>query len=358
MSFPTLHGYAANGKIKVWTIEVIEQSTIRTTRGFLNGKLQVNDKVIESGKNIGKKNETSPYQQAMAESQSAWVKMKESGYFEPNSSNTMPNNVIPFPMLAHEYSKRSKSSVFPCYVQPKLDGVRAIGIEGRLYSRNRKAFPHLKHITDELPLGIQLDGELYTDTMSFQEIVGLVKKEKLPEHNRQCEIKYYVYDIICDKPYEQRYQDLTLLFKTNSFKHLRFVKTEMCSSESHMKAKHDQFVSNGFEGIMIRNPMGKYKNARSVDLLKYKEFMDDEYTVIGFTEGDGLEKGCVIWICQTEEGKQFHCRPRGTHADRMELFQHGNEYIGKKLTVRYQELTSSEEKVPRFPVGLSFRDYE
>ena len=115
MSFPTLHGYAANGKIKVWTIEVIEQATIRTTRGFLNGKLQVNDKVIEAGKNIGKKNETTPYQQAMAESQSTWIKMKESGYFEPNSTQPIIN-VIPFPMLSHEYSKRSKSSVYPCYI--------------------------------------------------------------------------------------------------------------------------------------------------------------------------------------------------------------------------------------------------
>jgi DNA ligase-1 len=40
----------------------------------------------------------------------------------------------------------------------------------------------------------------------------------------------------------------------------------------------------------------------------------------------------------------------------MELFQNGSEYVGKKLTIRFQELT--DEGLPRFPVGIAFRDYE
>ena len=59
---------------------------------------------------------------------------------------------------------------------------------------------------------------------------------------------------------------------------------------------------------------------------------------------------------KTKEGKVFNCRPRGTREDRMELYKNGKKYIGKKLTICFQELT--DDKVPRFPVGIAFRDYE
>ena len=107
---------------------------------------------------------------------------------------------------------------------------------------------------------------------------------------------------------------------------------------------------------MLRNRLGLYKNDRSIDLQKYKEFQDAEYEIVQFKEGEGTEKGCVIWVCKTEEGKVFNCRPRGTHEDRIELFKNGSQYIGKKLTIRFQELT--DDKIPRFPIGITFRDYE
>ena len=66
----------------------------------------------------------------------------------------------------------------------------------------------------------------------------------------------------------------------------------------------------------------------------------------------------MIWACITPEGGTFACRPCGTREERQELFLKGANYIGKMLTVRYQELTSSEQKVPRFPVGIAIRDYE
>jgi len=95
---------------------------------------------------------------------------------------------------------------------------------------------------------------------------------------------------------------------------------------------------------------------RSADLQKYKEFKDDEYKIVGFKEGDGIEKGCVIWVCETKDKKPFSVRPRGTHEDRAAAFKTASKAVGKKLTVRFQELT--EDGIPRFPVGLAIRDYE
>ena len=60
---------------------------------------------------------------------------------------------------------------------------------------------------------------------------------------------------------------------------------------------------------------------------------------------------------ETENGSQrFWARPKGTRDERQQLFNTGDKYLGKLLTVRYQELT--DDGIPRFPVGVSIRDYE
>ena len=388
-SFPELQGEAQTGKTKMWSIKVTERNTgsnivgvIETTHGYIDGKKQVNEKIITEGKNIGKKNETTPLQQAINEARSSWVKKKESGYAPIGVSDEANDDAksvdsateakgnkskgidadVPSPMLAHDYNKRGKSIKFPCFIQRKFDGTRCVGMPGKgLFSRNRKAYPHMDHIVAEinkLPSAVILDGELYSDTLTFQEIVGLVKRETLKkgDEEKQLQIKFHIYDIINEMPYEHRYANLQMLFNKYKFKHLVLVKTDTCESEEKMKEMHAEYVAEGYEGIMLRNKTGAYKNARSADLQKYKEFFDDEYEVVDYKEGEGQEEGCVLWVCKTPEGKIFNCRPRGTREDRADLYLNGDKYVGKKLTVRFQELT--DDKVPRFPVGITFRDYE
>jgi DNA ligase-1 len=266
-------------------------------------------------------------------------------------------------MLAQDFNKRGKDIKFPCYAQRKLDGVRCVAVAGQgLFSRNGKAISkHLTHIRAEverLAPGTVLDGELYSDILTFQEIVGLVKKATLKKGDaeKMAQIHLCVYDTIRDGTNESRLVWLTELFK-QPFTALRFLPTATCSTVDDVKTLHASYVAEGYEGLILRNTAGLYKvGYRSCDLQKYKEFEDAEYVVSGFKDGDGVEKGCVIWECKTATDQVFAVRPRGTHEQRMEDFKNGAKYIGKKLTVRYQELTT--DGIPRFPVGITFRDYE
>jgi ATP dependent DNA ligase domain/DNA ligase OB-like domain len=416
-SFPELHGEAVSGKAKMWSIRVLEggdngSACCETTHGYVDGKKQTNIKVISVGKNIGKKNETTPLQQAVSEAKAAWIKKKESGYsimvgsgitntnasiadITRNVANVSVTNGedgedgedsdggdeqgrdkggeggrskgidkdVPSPMLAHDFSKRGKSIKFPCFAQRKYDGTRCVAMSGKgLYSRNKKRYPHLDHIIAEvnkLPSTIILDGELYSDTLTFQEIVGIVKRETLRadgDQEKQLQIKLHVYDIINGAPYEERYANLQMLFNKYKFKHLVLVKSDMCESEEVIKELHARYVQEGYEGLILRNKAGLYKNSRSVDLQKVKAFETEEFKIAAFKEGEGLEAGCVIWVCEAENGLQFACRPRGTREEREVLYSDGKKYIGKMLSVRYQEMTDSN--VPRFPVGIAIRDYE
>jgi DNA ligase-1 len=378
-SFPTLYGKSTTGKTQVWSIEVIPKgkektspATVRVTYGYEDGAKVTNEKEITKGKNLGRKNETTPYEQALSEAQSTWEKKKDGGYAETlnaviapalASENAVAAHKTLLPMLAHDFNKRGKDIQFPCYVQAKLDGVRSIFHKGSFTSRQGKPFGFLDHIVAELgpatKADLILDGEIYSTTLSFQDFVGLVKKKKLTEKDKQ-DLKHvhlWVYDIVNDDPFEKRLATMKDFFSKHKFTYVHLLPTEECKTRADLKTFHDKYVKEGNEGLILRNKNGLYKlNARSADLQKYKEFEDDEFEVIGFTEGEGLEKGLVIWICTTKDGKVFNVRPRGTHEERAELFKKAKNYIGKKLTVRFQEL--SDDGIPRFPVGITFRDYE
>lgn len=369
MSFPPLFSKSKSGKTQIWNIQVIG-NLIRVSYAYAGGAVTVSDKTVHEGKNLGKANATTPEQQAAAEALSTWEKKKKSGYAEKLEDAQVPavadaaamaaHEAI-LPMLAHDYHKRGKDIVFPCFVQAKLDGVRCIYRDGVLTSRTGKAFPDMDHITKQLKgCKLVLDGELYSDTLSFQQFVGLVRKTKHSAAEKELlkQVNLWVYDCVNDKPFERRLTALDKFFaKKVKLTAVKLLPTGDAADADELKRWHDFFVSEGKEGLIIRNRAGLYQlAARSKDLQKYKEFEDSEYKVTGFTDGEGSEEGLVIWICATPEGKEFHVRPRGTHEARSEIFLHAENYIGKELTVRYQELT--EEGIPRFPIGIAFRDYE
>ena len=386
--FPTLFGKSKTGKTQVWQIEVIKSgdgpaaagggqtAIIRVTYGYEGGKQVVNEKEITKGKNLGKKNETSPYEQALLEAQSTWEGKIDGGYAEKlgnaqapglASDNAVAAHKTVSPMLAQDYHKQGKKIVFPCYVQAKLDGVRSIFFNNALTSRNGKPFSGLDHIIAELAPatkeGLILDGEVYSTTLSFQQFVGLVKKKTYTAADKEQlkHVNLWVYDCVNDAPFESRLATLKDFFSRNKFTQIHLLPTEECATREGLKGFHDKYVLEGNEGLMVRNKQGMYQlGARSYDLQKYKEFEDAEYKVTGFTDGQGLEKGLVIWTCETKDGQHFQVRPRGTHEARAEIFKdvtkNPKKYIGKELTVRFQELTG--DGIPRFPVGISFRDYE
>jgi DNA ligase-1 len=310
---------------------------------------------------------------------------KKEGYVEYNNENQINNeNEINneekkeekgnkkitirtyYPMLAHQYENKKKEIKFPCFVQPKLDGVRCVVVNNKLYSRNGNRFPELPHIENELSLlnkdNLILDGELYTDDINFEKIVGLVKKFKKSEEDEKNSEKIYlnVFDYIDHKlPYEQRMKNLDNFFEKNkNMKYIKQVKTEECKNQEAIHDFLEKYTKEGYEGVIIRNKKGNYEeNSRSVNLQKLKKFIDEEFEIIDYTTPDtGKEVGCVIWICKTKDGKKFNVRPSGNYQERKNLYKNAKKFIGKMLTVRYQELTNG--KVPRFPVGVAIRDYE
>jgi DNA ligase-1 len=408
-TLPTLYGVEKNGKIKTWCASIYLKGANASTNpayaiiehGQQEGKKQTTQRDYTEGKNIGKKNETTPLAQCIAETKRKWTDKRDKESYQttlpsqaPEAQADTPTAATApttakkyFPMLAQSFAPDSKTAkkntiVFPCYVQPKLDGLRCViyrdPITGeiRRQSRTGTYFDTMTHIAQSLaPLfakypNVVLDGELYTTEMPFEELAGHIKRKLLDDadHEKLKAIEYHIYDVIDETPtatYEVRHNSIKRMFaslaaSTVSSPHalppyIRLVNTVEAKTPADFKLNFAKFIEEGYEGIMLRNKEGKYRgNYRSHDLQKYKEFVEEEYPIVGFTQGDGRDKGTVIWICRTKEEKEFNVRPRGTIAARTFLFNNGHKYIGKMLTVIYQELT--EEGKPRFPVGKDVRE--
>jgi DNA ligase-1 len=373
----TLYATSSKGDIKVWrglVKDVGDKSIIEYEFGLENGKHQIQTTEVTEGKNIGRSNETTPYEQAVKMVESKYNKKRDKGYTEDKNNISTPI----LPMLALSFEKRKHNIKYPCYVQPKIDGVRMTCrmVDGKIemFTRRGKPFTIMTHIEQDLIdlfyhfRGVNeldgdtfyLDGELYSDTLTFQELAGIVRRSSNDEETLK-QIHYVVFDSFnINSPnwkFESRYRQLVHVPDKYWTGSVRDIPTIPCIEEEHMFQCHTEFIRNGYEGTIIRNSDGIYKlNHRSSDLQKYKTFLDDEYEIIGFKEGTNTDKGCVIWECKTPNGLEFSVRPRGTKEQRTEWFDNGESYISSLLTIRFQELT--DDGIPRFPVGITIRDYE
>ena len=361
MSKTTLYGKSKNGKIKEWSISVNkisdEHSQIIIEHGYQDGKKQTDIKDLTKGKNIGKKNETTPYEQALFEAKSLVIKKMDSNY--ATAPEYIPNNWdgLFLPMLAHSYDKHSKKIKYPCWVQPKLDGARLLvkkeGGEIKMWSRKGKEVLTLSKIKKDLDSilkdGDCLDGEVYVHGWDFQRIISAIKKEKDDTNLLQ----YHIYD--CPNrfdTFEDRF--INVKFKLKNTSHLRLVRTEKVENYIELCKHEMRYITLGYEGLMVRNKLSLYKyKDRSYDLQKVKRFEDEEFRIIGGKDGVGREEGSVIFRCVNEDGLPFDVRPKGTREERIEWFKDLDNLIGENLTVKFQGRTS--DNIPRFPVGLRIR---
>ncbi len=365
MKLQKLFKESSTGAIQEWEIAT-EDNVIVTRWGKAGGKIQETRDVIKEGKNAGRSNATTPTQQAEAEATSTWEKKLKSGYVKSLDAAVAGeiDEVIAGglnPMLAKRFDEDGDKITYPAYAQPKFDGHRCIAIvkagKATLWSRTRKpitGLPHIVEALENLALNedIILDGELYNHDYKdkFEELTSFIRN---PDPKEGCEVvEYHIYDIVNPDTFETRNTELQLLPLVGP---LVPVKTVKVSDEDTLMSCFDTCLADGYEGLMVRNAAGLYVNKRSLDLQKIKEFQDDEYEVVGVQEGRGKLAGKAIFMCKTKDGTQFEVKLKGPQEELAKFWQNPSLAVGRWLTVQYQGITN-KNKVPRFPVGLRFRD--
>jgi len=346
------------GKLRILTVSTSDGKLTQES-GLLDGKKVLHESMSKP-KNVGKANETTPTQQAISEAESLIKKKLDKGYFE--TIEEAENNVVIMPMLAHTFSDKKKKVKFPCFAQPKLDGMRCLAHvkngEVNLVSRGGKNLnDNFPHIVAELSnfnfhKDIILDGELYAHGDDFQRNMELCKKYRPGETEA---VKLNVYDVVWDKAYRWRHDLIIELLQDNNFEHLAKVDTYGIDNEDELKQVHSQVVEQGYEGTMVRWGEAGYKpNGKSDNLLKYKDFIDIAVPIKDILPNDkNPEHGTPIFHWPGATNDEFKAGTRLTHEMRVDLLINKGEYIGKTAELRFPEYYNTG--VPRFPVMVGIR---
>lgn len=287
------------------------------------------------------------------------------------------------PLLAHIYEPHRVT--YPCYVQPKLNGIRALYQNGRFQSRDQIPFPEglLDHLAKPLSQvfdpSIILDGELYVHGWPLQRINAAVTPVRLKPTEDTIRVQYHVFDCVnFNRAFMDRMADvLKLLFKLdwNGHQKIQAVITHSMTNEIQANKWYAGFVESNYEGMMYRLgdcpytvpkqpfqyrafPRLKYlsdKDNRVWHLLKRKDWQDDEFLCIGVNEGIGKLNGTL---------GAFQCRINGDLSERtLTSFSVGsgltdserkhyweNPPIGQLIKVKY--LCLSSDGIPLNPTIL------
>lgn len=354
-NLPTLYKFTNKGQIQQWTV-VVDMHSFYTEEGIKDGKITRSKPTLCEGKNIGKANETTPEIQAAKEAQARWQKKVDSGY---NEVLTDEKKFLE-PMLAFEYSKYpiNWEKEGGAYIQPKLDGLRCINDDNTQKSRKGKDWVSTPHLNQSQ---MCLDGELYTHEYkdNFNEILSLCKKTKPTEQDirdSSAKVQLWVYDAPhVPGPFSSRYkalQDWHSNLSKEDQKKFILVPTFFVKSENDLKLAHEEFISRGFEGTIVRRSIWDYEFKRTKQLLKYKDWKDSEFEIIGYEEGTGNRAGMIgafVLKHDTDPNKTFNCAFKMNEKELRDIWLNRDSFIGKMATVKYFNRTPM--KTPNDPEG-------
>lgn len=276
-------------------------------------------------------------------------------------------------MLAHKYNEDKAD--YPAYIQPKLDGVRCLFTKDGAFSRAGNQFMNVEHIEYDLkPVfnkypNLILDGELYNHGLKddFEKIISLVKKKKPTKDDRieaAQQVQYHMYDVASfpNATYTWRWGFINRLTDSSMVRTsncLVITETKVALDFDEAALLHQKNLKLGYEGSIYRTLDGYYKGTRSWDLMKFKDFHDDEAVIVGYEIGKGKRQGTLgKFIMQDDEGVEFGCPPgKGyDYKDLAGMLDNISDYIGQRATFTYFQRTQAGSY--RHPHYKCLRNYE
>lgn len=270
---------------------------------------------------------------------------------------------------------------FPMYASPKLDGIRAISINGKLLSRSGKHIPSIQ-ARNMFSHFNGLDGELIYDNPTIPNVYNITQSYimsqfKRAEKNGKPCLRFYVFDRINSDPFNKRLESLPV-----GDEWLIPVKQMMVNSIDELLEYENLCLKQNYEGIMLKAPNGPYKHGRSTFneqyLMKLKRFSEFEAVIIGFveqmynnnapvidalgyTERSTAKEGMLpadtlgkLIVRYNDEDMEVSCGVMD-HAMRKHIWRNMSCFTGKVVVVRHFDVNLVGYK-PRFPRFVGFRE--
>ena len=267
--------------------------------------------------------------------------------------------------LAQKFERKRMSSTV--YVEPKLDGIRCLAIvkngEASLFTRAGKPLTNFDNtIGKELS---QLKDGCYDGEIMGKDFTDLMRQVYRKENVNVDNSYFAIFDYISIPEWNAkegtsiltlRKAILDSIFHFTNFKFLQMVPYTYSEnpSESLLKDIHDDMVSKGYEGIMIKDSSAFYSFGRDWSVMKYKAFFDADCPIIGLQEGTGKHEGKLGSFLIDYNGVEVRVGSGLNDELREQIWANKDKHIGRIIEVRYQEETPDGSL--RFPTFVCFRN--
>lgn len=292
--------------------------------------------------------------------------------------NTENKNVYPMeelikPMLAFKYEDRH--FIPGMYVQPKMDGIRALYQNGNFISRDGVLWntnclrQHREFLQSFVPPDVILDGELYLHGVSLQQINSRIGVGRKTPHPLEASVPFRIFDVVDISAFPVRY--LTFIHNsplTTTTPLAAAVPTWEVDTLQKADLLYTKCKSLGYEGIMYRNPIEAYahkgnckrKDNRSRFLLKRKSHEDLEGIIVGYKQGQDIHgnlKNCLGSFVVQWRDVQFDAGGGLSDLQRLRYWQFKDSMIGKTIRLTYEALSDKGIPLRATIVLVDFHDY-
>ena len=293
---------------------------------------------------------------------------------EIRASESVINKVIPnlipeFKVaLANSYNPKLVDWNDTWYASRKLDGVRCLAIvdeEGncKLYSRQGNEFTTLdnvkKAIEDTNIINVVFDGEIcLVDDNGNEDFQSVMKEIKKKDHTIENPV-FKIFDMLSLSVFNGSESNMPLKDRLHMLRswcgrvdatYVEYLQQFVVTGDDHFANWVQMSADNNWEGVMLRKNVA-YEGKRSNNLLKVKKFHDEEYTVMGATNGDirivseGKEKtiNALSQIMIKHKGHQVGVGSGFSLEQRKEFGKDHSKILGKTITVQYFEETKNQD---------------
>jgi hypothetical protein len=293
-----------------------------------------------------------------------------------------------WPGLVHEYpvmlcspfeQKLVDKIKFPAVVQLKMDGMRfnAIVRDGKceFRSRNGKEIQLLGNLEEEfitLANGIDcvFDGELLVndkgvvlDRQTGNGILNKANKGTISDLDAR-KVHATIWDLIpfvyftdgsCPTPYKTRLGSLQAMKLP---KKIHLVESKVVDTYDEAKEIFEAYLSDGQEGIILKDLNGIWEDKRSKGQIKFKGELECDLKIVGVEEGTGKYAGMLgAILCESSDGViKTSCGSGFSDQQRKDLW--GQNIVDKIAAIKYNMRIKNKlgEESLFLPIVLEIRD--
>lgn len=296
------------------------------------------------------------------------------------------------PILAPNQAIKLTDIPLPLLVSYKLDGIRCLFKDGQMFSRALKSFPNIKlrerfiHLAKlSKEKNIILDGELLAKSLTFNELSGITRQldKAIPE-----DLFFYCFDAIKNENFNQPFNErLNLYFSDfgSTIPYVKILEQHLVFNISTINKIYEEALDWGCDGLILRNPKGRYKLGRATIkenlIYKLKPFLTFDAQIIGVIQATEVREGAEKKINELGrsvtskkkddriliekasafvvmyEGKELKVTIAMTDEEKEEVWKNKDKYIGK--WIEYKGMLVGAKDLPRHPVFLRWRlDHE